>query len=55
MDGMTDFESVGRRPTYRSVPGFLGGVLNEIVLGVCWIRTRLCEGRSLGSIPSEGI
>jgi hypothetical protein len=31
----------------------LGGLLKEYVLGVCRMSTRLCEGRSPGSIPGE--
>ena len=42
---MTVFETVG--------PGSIPGRVTQNVLGVCRIRTRLCEGRRPGSIPGE--
>ena len=47
MDGMADFESVGRGSIPRR------GTQSQHVLGVCRIRTRPCEGRGSGSIPGE--
>ena len=43
---MTVFEAVGRGSIPRRGT-------ESIVLGVCRIRTRLCEGRRPGSIPGE--
>ena len=46
MDSIVDFESAGRGSTPRR------GAC-AVVLGLCWIRMRLCEGRGPGSIPGE--
>ena len=43
---MAAFEAVGRGSIPRRGT-------ESIVLGVCRIRTRLCEGRRPGSIPGE--